>query len=72
MTVYVVQYHSNAWGDQESMDDILGIYSTEEAANKRADEYELDFEDDQISVEPYEVDEDVPTIYEEKFFTKEE
>ncbi len=66
MVVYVVQYHSNAWGDQESSDEILGVYDNEEAANKRAEEFEKDyaFDDDIVSVIAYNLNEEVKTYKE--------
>ena len=68
MTVYLVQYHSNAWGDQESSDDILGIYSTEEKANERLEEYEKSghvWDDDSLFVREFELDEKVTTFEED-------
>jgi len=59
--VYIVQYHSNAWGDQESSDDILGVYESEEEADKRADEFEEKYawDDDIVSVYAYTIGEKV-------------
>lgn len=64
MTVFVVQYHSNAWCDQMRMDDILGIYSSEEAAKIRAAKFKKDlaWDDDEVTVCEYELDEDVLTF----------
>lgn len=69
MTIYIVQYHDNSWGAQESSDEILGVYDSEEAANKRADEFESNYaaSDDTVSVVAYELNEKV-TTYEEDMY----
>lgn len=70
MKVWVVQYHDDSWGAQQSSDEILGVYTTEEAASKRADEFEESnycHEDDTVSVEEYELDEPVKTMSETLF-----
>ena len=67
MTVYVVQYHSNAWGDQESPDDILGVYDSEEKAEKRVKEFEdkgYVWEDDLLCIDEVELNEDYLTMRE--------
>ncbi len=65
-SVYVVQYHDNSWGAQMSFDDILGVYDSEEAAMKRAEEFESKwaFDDDGISVYEYDINEDALTMME--------
>ena len=67
MTIYIVQYHDNSWGAQESSDEILGVYDSEEAADKRAEEFKSKyaFEDDVVSVLRYELNEDVLTLKED-------
>lgn len=65
MTIYIVQYHDNSWGAQESEDEILGVYSSEEKATKRADEYEERIaSDDYVTVHECELDEDIPSYME--------
>ena len=67
MEIWIVQYHDNSWGAQESSDEILGVYDSEEAANKRAEEFESEYawEDDTVSVQCYELNENVLTLKEE-------
>ena len=67
MTIYIVQYHDNSWGAQESPDEILGVYDSEEAADRRVEEFESKYawEDDTVYVQSYEVNEKVLSLKEE-------
>lgn len=66
MVVYVVQYHSNAWGDQMAMDDILGVYTSEEAAKDRANKFKAEFawHDDDVTVGEYDLNSEYPSLKE--------
>lgn len=67
MNIWIVQYHDNSWGAQESSDEIIGVYDSEEVADKRADEFESKYasEDDVVSVICYELNEKILTRKEE-------
>jgi hypothetical protein len=67
MEIWIVQYHDNSWGAQESSDEIIGVYDSEEAAYKRAEEFESKYacSDDIVSVQCYELNEKVTTYNED-------
>ena len=67
MTLFVVQYHDDSWGAQQSMDGILGIYDSEKKAEERAEEFgdRYAHPDDTVSVIEYELNEKVTTYYED-------
>lgn len=65
--VYVVQYHNNSWGAQESLDEILGVYDSITEAYKRSEEFEDRYtsSDDIVSVRAYELNEKILSEQEE-------
>lgn len=58
MTVYIIQYHDNSWGAQQSSDLIIGVYSNMDEAYKKADEIQnrLIYKDDFVEVIERDVD----------------
>ncbi len=62
MKLYLVQYHDDSWGAQQSLDEILGIYDSEEKAYKRAEKFESEYahKDDTVAVLEFELNEDMP------------
>ena len=67
MEIWIVQYHDNSWVAQESSDEIIGVYDSEEAADRRAEEFESEYAcvDDTVSVRCYELNEKVTTFNED-------
>ena len=58
MKVYVVSFHDNSWGAQESSDSIIGVYSTKEMAYKISDKVDdlAEYDDDYSNVTEIELD----------------
>lgn len=63
-TLFVVGFHDNSWGAQESRDTIIGVYSTYELADEAVDKVtELaDYNDDYPYIDEVELDEPISEI----------